>query len=106
MGSQATRDSDGVLFTRAGLEIGVAATKTFMSQVTAMYLLALRLGQLRGTIDLEENEKVLKSLKEIPRKLEQFLSQIRLITDEVSRQHCNASFFLYIGRHIGLPVAL
>ena len=50
MGSQATRDADGVLFTRAGLEIGVAATKTFLCQVAAMYLLGLRLAQLRGTL--------------------------------------------------------
>src|SRR3990170_2788140 len=53
MGSQATRDSDGVLYTRAGLEIGVAATKTFVAQVAAMYLLALRLAQLRGTLEPE-----------------------------------------------------
>ncbi len=51
MGSQATRDADGVLFTRAGLEIGVAATKTFLSQVAAMYLLALKLAELRGGLD-------------------------------------------------------
>ena len=50
MGSQATRDADGVLFTRAGLEIGVAATKTFVCQVAAMYLFALRLAELRGTL--------------------------------------------------------
>src|SRR5512141_3432961 len=54
MGSQATRDADGVLFTRAGLEIGVAATKTFVAQVAAMYLLALRLAELRGTLDPAE----------------------------------------------------
>ena len=53
MGSQATRDADAVLFTRAGLEIGVAATKTFVSQVAAMYLLGLRLGELRGTLEPE-----------------------------------------------------
>ena len=51
MGSQATRDADGVLFTRSGLEIGVAATKTFVAQVAAMYLLGLRLAELRGTLD-------------------------------------------------------
>ena len=50
MGSQATRDADGVLFTRAGLEIGVAATKTFVAQVAAMYLFALKLAELRGTL--------------------------------------------------------
>ena len=53
MGSQATRDADGVLFTRAGLEIGVAATKTFVAQVAVMYLLALRLAELRGTLPPE-----------------------------------------------------
>ena len=51
MGSQATRDADGVLFTRAGLEIGVAATKTFVCQVAVMYLLGLRLAELRGTME-------------------------------------------------------
>src|SRR5687768_16432587 len=60
MGSQATRDSDGVLFTRAGLEIGVAATKTFVAQVAAMYLFALKLAQLRGTLEPD----VLKALSE------------------------------------------
>ena len=53
MGSQATRDSDGVIFTRAGLEIGVAATKTFVAQVAVMYLLALKLAQVRGTLEPE-----------------------------------------------------
>ena len=53
MGSQATRDSDGVLFTRAGLEIGVAATKTFVAQVAAMYLFALKLAQLRDSLEPE-----------------------------------------------------
>ena len=50
MGSQATRDADAVLYTRAGLEIGVAATKTFLAQVAAMYLLGLRIAELRGTL--------------------------------------------------------
>ena len=50
MGAQATREADGVLYTRAGLEIGVAATKTFVAQITAMYLIALRLAEVRGTM--------------------------------------------------------
>src|ERR687883_1128358 len=53
MGSQATRDADGVLFTRAGLEVGVAATKTFVAQVAVMYMLALRMAELRGTLPAE-----------------------------------------------------
>src|ERR671917_521084 len=58
-GSQATRDADGVLFTRAGLEIGVAATKTFVAQVAAMYLLALRIAELRGTLDRPRREELI-----------------------------------------------
>ena len=63
MGSQATRDSDGVLFTRAGLEIGVAATKTFLAQVAAMYLLALKLAELRETLEHEVLEKLERELR-------------------------------------------
>ena len=66
MGSQATRDADGVLYTRAGLEIGVAATKTFIAQVAAMYLLALRLAELRGTLDAETRTRIVADLKHIP----------------------------------------
>jgi glucosamine--fructose-6-phosphate aminotransferase (isomerizing) len=66
MGSQATRDSDGVLYTRAGLEIGVAATKTFVSQVAAMYLLALRLAELRGTLEPARLTQLVSELKHLP----------------------------------------
>src|SRR3712207_7381626 len=61
MGSQATRDLDGVLFTRAGLEIGVAATKTFLAQVAVLYLLGLRLAELHGTLRSEEHTSELQS---------------------------------------------
>src|SRR5205085_7391423 len=66
MGSQATRDSDGVIFTRAGLEIGVAATKTFVSQVAVMYLLALRIAELRGTLGRARRIELVTALKRIP----------------------------------------
>src|SRR3954462_5233158 len=66
MGSQATRDSDGVLFPRAGLEIGVAATKTFMAQVAAMQLLALRLAEMRGTLAPERIASLVGELKRLP----------------------------------------
>src|ERR671925_138255 len=66
MGSQATRDADGVIFTRAGIEIGVAATKTFVAQVTVMYLLALRLAEVRGTLDSEKRSELITQLKRIP----------------------------------------
>ncbi|MDX6678757.1 MAG: hypothetical protein QOE31_2809, partial [Solirubrobacteraceae bacterium] len=66
VGSQATRDSDGVLYTRAGLEVSVAATKTFVCQVAAMYLLALRLAELRGTLDRARLTELVAELKRVP----------------------------------------
>src|SRR5215218_89273 len=66
IGSQATRDADGVLFTRAGLEVSVAATKTFVAQVAGMYLLALRLAQLRGTLSAQRVTELIAELKQVP----------------------------------------
>ena len=66
MGSQATRDADGVLFTRAGLEIGVAATKTFVAQVAAMYLFALKLAGLHGTLGPEVTSRLIAELRQMP----------------------------------------
>src|SRR5207244_9962172 len=69
MGSQATRDSDGVLFTRAGLEIGVAATKTFVAQVAVMYLLALKVAQERNAMPDAEIADLVGEVRALPRKL-------------------------------------
>ncbi|HEV3319727.1 MAG TPA: glutamine--fructose-6-phosphate transaminase (isomerizing) [Solirubrobacteraceae bacterium] len=118
MGSQATRDADGVLFTRAGLEIGVAATKTFLCQVAVMYLLGLRLAQLRGTLPPERVTELVSELKRLPHCIAQLTgeavasagegegegvqAQVRAVADA----HWRSEFFLYIGRHVGLPVAL
>jgi glucosamine--fructose-6-phosphate aminotransferase (isomerizing) len=104
MGSQATRDADGVLFTRAGLEIGVAATKTFVCQVAVMYLLALRLGELRETLSLADRTRLVAELKRVPHEIDALLSTLDL--DAVAEQHHAREFFLYLGRHVGLPVAL
>ena len=106
MGSQATRDADAVLFTRAGLEIGVAATKTFVSQVAAMYLLGLRLGELRGTLAPDELRELIAGLKSIPSKIEETINSVDDRCKAIARTHFERRFFLYIGRHIGLPVAL
>src|SRR5947208_2716581 len=73
MGSQATRDSDGVLFTRAGIEIGVAATKTFVCQVAAMYLLGLRLAELRGTLPPDRIAELSDELRRIPHLISELL---------------------------------
>jgi glucosamine--fructose-6-phosphate aminotransferase (isomerizing) len=105
MGSQATREADGVLYTRAGLEIGVAATKTFVSQVAAMYLLALRLAELRGSLSSDELRAAISELKRLPHAIDELLEH-RSDVEQIADEHYGADFFLYIGRHVGLPVAL
>jgi glucosamine--fructose-6-phosphate aminotransferase (isomerizing) len=106
MGSQATRDANGVLYTRAGLEIGVAATKTFVCQVTVMYLLALRLAELRGTLDVERRRTLVADLKHIPHALSELLESVRDGVERIADRHSTDDFFLYLGRHVGLPIAL
>jgi glucosamine--fructose-6-phosphate aminotransferase (isomerizing) len=106
MGSQATRDSDGVLFTRAGLEIGVAATKTFLAQVAAMYLLAIKLATLRGELEPEVVKELVGELREMPSKITQLVDSVDGEVTKIAEHWKDASFFLYLGRHIGLSVAL
>jgi glutamine---fructose-6-phosphate transaminase (isomerizing) len=107
MGSQATRDADGVLYTRAGLEVGVAATKTFVAQVAAMYLLALRLAELRGTMAPERLSELVADLKHIPHHIDHMLANgLMAAIDRTAETHHTAEFFLYLGRHVGLPVCL
>jgi len=106
VGSQATRDADGVLFTRAGLEVGVAATKTFVCQVAAMYLLALRLAELRGTLPAERRRELVADLKRLPRAIQDLLANGDEAITRTADRHCGKDFFLYLGRHVGLAVAL
>jgi glucosamine--fructose-6-phosphate aminotransferase (isomerizing) len=106
MGSQATRDSDGVLFTRAGLEIGVAATKTFVAQVAVMYLLALKLAALRGTLEPEVMNRLVEELREMPHTIEALLAEVDEPVAEIARHWKDSNFFLYLGRHAGLSVCL
>jgi glucosamine--fructose-6-phosphate aminotransferase (isomerizing) len=106
MGSQATRDSDGVLFTRSGLEISVAATKTFTAQVAAMYLLALRAAELRGTLSDGRRRELVGQVKRLPHAIAELLDAGSEAVDRVAEQFKDAPFFLYLGRHIGLPVCL
>jgi glucosamine--fructose-6-phosphate aminotransferase (isomerizing) len=106
MGSEATRVSDGVLYTRAGLEVGVAATKTFLCQVAAMYLLALRLAELRDTLGREQLIATVTELKHLPHKIAELLSASTEEIDRIAGDVAAKEFFMYIGRHVGLPVAL
>lgn len=106
MGSQATRDADAVLYTRAGLEIGVAATKTFLAQVAAMYLLGLRIAELRGTLPTARIEELVAEMKALPVKIDETLASTEEAIKGVAERHFEQEFFLYLGRHIGLPVCL
>jgi glucosamine--fructose-6-phosphate aminotransferase (isomerizing) len=106
MGSQATRDADAVLYTRAGLEIGVAATKTFVSQVAAMYLFALKLAELKGTMGVEERTELISELRKLPHYLEQTIGPDDERAEKIAEHWADAEFFLYLGRHVGLGVAL
>jgi glutamine---fructose-6-phosphate transaminase (isomerizing) len=105
-GSQATHDADGVLFTRAGLEIGVAATKTFVCQVAVMHLLGLRLAELHGTLPPQRVAELVSELKHMPHHVDELISSCEPRMREIAESCWESEFFLYIGRHVGLPVAL
>jgi glutamine---fructose-6-phosphate transaminase (isomerizing) len=105
MGTQITREVDTTLYTRCGMEVGVAATKTFTAQVALLSLLALKLAEIRRTLPQDEIEFILDQLHELPLRMQEFLDGDHPIESIAQRFH-DKSFFLYLGRHIGLPVAL
>jgi glutamine---fructose-6-phosphate transaminase (isomerizing) len=105
VGSMATRETDGTVYTHAGPEIGVASTKAFTSQLVALYLLALRLGQARGVLSLEASKPHLDALLQLPLLLEQTLKVAPEIDEAAARFHARTDF-LYLGRGINYPIAL
>jgi glucosamine--fructose-6-phosphate aminotransferase (isomerizing) len=105
VGSMATRETDGTVYTHAGPEIGVASTKAFTSQLVALYLLALRLGQTRGVLSLEASKSHLDALLQLPLLLEQTLKVAPEVDEAASRFHARTDF-LYLGRGINYPIAL
>ena len=109
MGTQITREAETTLYTRCGIEIGVAASKTFTAQVALLSLLALQLASLRRCLPEPEIDFILDQLYTLPEKLETFLNDVdagRHRIDEIAQRFHDRQFFLYLGRHIGLPVAL
>jgi glucosamine--fructose-6-phosphate aminotransferase (isomerizing) len=104
-GSMITRESDGTILTHAGPEIGVASTKAFTSQMIALYLFAMYLGQLRGTLSEEESRRHAQQLAELPVKIEHLLSESDEL-EELAREFHRVTDFLYLGRGINFPVAL
>ena len=105
MGSQITREVDSVLYTRCGIEVAVAASKTFTAQLSLLFLVALKLAQVRETLPSGELEYIVNALYGLPDKIAQFLEGDHPI-DEIARKFHDRPFFLYLGRNIGLPVAL
>ena len=104
-GSMITREADGTILTHAGPEISVASTKAFTSQVIALYIFALHLGELRGALTNEQVIKHAQELIELPLKIEEILGEADNI-EEMSKEFFRATDFLYLGRGINFPVAL
>jgi glucosamine--fructose-6-phosphate aminotransferase (isomerizing) len=105
MGAQITREVDSVLYTRAGLEMSVCATKTFTAQLSLLLLIALKLAQVRETMRPDELEFIVNAVYDLPAQMKKFLDGSPPI-DHIARRFYDRPFFLYLGRNIGLPVAL
>jgi glucosamine--fructose-6-phosphate aminotransferase (isomerizing) len=105
VGSMITREAAGTIYTHAGPEIGVASTKAFSGQLTALYLFALYLAQARGTIAPEQAKSLVQELTQIPRKLEEILTHDERC-EELAKTYVRAQDFLFLGRGIHYPIAL
>jgi len=105
VGSMITREAAGTIYTHAGPEIGVASTKAFTAQLTALYLFALYLGEVRGTISDEQARKLVHELTRIPGKLEHLLTHEEDCED-LAKQYVRSQDFLFLGRGIHYPIAL
>jgi glucosamine--fructose-6-phosphate aminotransferase (isomerizing) len=105
VGSMITREAQGVIYTHAGPEIGVASTKAFTGQIAALFLQALHLGLARGVLTLEESKEHIKNLLHLPTQIEQVLAKDAEI-EEIAKDFHLASDFLYLGRGINYPIAL
>jgi glutamine---fructose-6-phosphate transaminase (isomerizing) len=105
VGSMITREAQGVIYTHAGPEIGVASTKAFTAQIAALHLFALRLAQLRGTLTGDELKDQIKGLLHVPTQIEQILAKDAQI-EEIAKDFFRAPDFLYLGRGINYPIAL
>ncbi len=103
--SSLSREAEDTLYTHAGPEIAVASTKCFTSQVIALYLIALKLGLLRGTLSHDQVREAIAALRRLPRLMGETLGLWSPI-EEIARRHFHARDFLFIGRGIGYPVAL
>ncbi|MGB0054403.1 MAG: glutamine--fructose-6-phosphate transaminase (isomerizing) [Terracidiphilus sp.] len=106
VGAMVAREAHGAIYTHAGPEIGVASTKAFTSQLTALFLLALKLGQLRGRIDKERSVAYIEELGRVPAKIEEVLRATSSKCEDLAKDFANSRDFLYLGRGIHFPIAL
>ncbi len=106
VGAMVAREAHGAIYTHAGPEIGVASTKAFTAQLTALFILALKLGQLRGRIDPERSVALIEELNTIPAKIEEVLKTRSEQCEQLAAYFVNARDFLYLGRGIHFPIAL
>jgi glucosamine--fructose-6-phosphate aminotransferase (isomerizing) len=100
------REAHGAIYTHAGPEIGVASTKAFTSQLTALFLLALKLGQLRGHLDQAQSVALIEELSRIPSKIEEILRSCPTQCEQLAKEFSTSRDFLYLGRGIHFPIAL
>ncbi|TLZ52011.1 MAG: glutamine--fructose-6-phosphate transaminase (isomerizing) [Methanobacteriota archaeon] len=105
VGSSLTRETDRTMYTRAGLEIGVAATKTFTAQLAALYLIAIRMGTERGTLDPEEANRLRDELRALPRHVQTVLNQAEKV-EELARSYASARDMFFIGRGMHYAVSM
>jgi glucosamine--fructose-6-phosphate aminotransferase (isomerizing) len=105
MGSMATREADGTVYTHAGPEIGVASTKAFTTQLVALHLLAVHLAQARGTVDPSRAQALLRGMDQLPVLIEQAI-KTDAATQEIAKRFYQCSDFLYLGRGVNYPIAL
>ena len=105
VGSMATREAEGTIYTHAGPEIGVASTKAFTTQLVALYLLALKLAEVRQTMSDAERRTAIESLMDLPRVIEETLKASKVMEDVAARFH-NRADFLFLGRGVNYPIAL
>ncbi len=105
VGSTIARESDSVVYTHAGPEIGVCATKTFTAQIVVMYMIGLYLAKIKGTLSSDEYLKIIKELEIIPNKIQFILNNAHQIK-KIADQTCKYTCFLFLGRIYGFPMAL
>jgi glucosamine--fructose-6-phosphate aminotransferase (isomerizing) len=106
VGAMVAREAHGAIYTHAGPEIGVASTKAFTAQLTALFILALKLGQLRGRLDTARSVALMEELSRVPAKIEEVLRSRSEQCEKLAKDFSNARDFLYLGRGIHFPIAL